>query len=267
MDNSQATVPSDHIANLAVAGVETRIIEDVPHVILPPGHSLQSFEGLLPKPLRLKEHLKIQNVVSFVDYFHLFSNDATIIFANEYLATITAVFDYHQPKNPSHCEHKATLELTHSDEWKAWLHNNGKALTQRQMAEFIEDNIKDVVTPDGATLLEIAKTLQATKKLAFRSSQELHNGQVQLTYNEEIDGQAGATGQLQIPKGIVLGLRVYKGQEGYQVPARLRYRIADNGILSFSYHIDNVEKILEDAFATVLQQVKANCKATGYILA
>lgn len=267
MDNSQATVPSDHIANLAVAGVETRIIESVPHVILPPGHSMQSFEKLLPKPLRLKEHLQIQNVSSFVDYFQLFANDATIIFANEEAATITAVFDYHKPNNPSHCEHKATLKLVHSDEWKAWVNNNGKGLSQRSMAEFIEDNIKDVVKPDGATLLEIAKTLQATKKLAFRSSQELQNGQVQLTYNEEIEGQAGATGQLQIPKEIVIGARVYKGQEAYQLTARLRYRIDGNGILTFSYHINNVEKILEDAFATVLQQVKTNCKATGYILA
>ena len=267
MDNSQATVPSDHIANLAVAGIETRTIENVPHIIVPPGHTVESFEKLLPKPLRLKESLKIQNVTSFVDYFQLFANDATLIFADEAAATIKAVFDYHQPNSPSHCEHSATLKLVHSDEWKAWLTNDGKSLTQRQMAEFIEDNIKDVVSPDGATLLEVAKTLQATKKLGFRSSQELHNGQIQLTYNEEIDGQAGPTGQLQIPKEIVIGLRVYKGQEGYQVTARLRYRIGDGGQLSFSYHINNVEKILEDAFATVLQQVKTNCKATGYIMA
>jgi len=267
MHNSQATVPSDHIANLAVAGVETRTIENVPHIIVPPGHNVQSFEKLLPKPLRLQERLQIQNVVSFIDYFQLFSNDATIIFADENAETITAVFDYHQPNNPSHCEHKATLKLVNSDEWKAWLGNNTKQLSQRQMAEFIEDNIKDVVNPDGATLLEVAKTLQATKKLSFRSSQELQNGQVQLTYNEEIEGQAGPSGQLQIPKEIVIGLRVHKGQEAYSVTARLRYRIAENGALSFSYHINNVEKILEDAFATVLQQVKANCKATGYILA
>ncbi len=266
MDNSQATVSSDHIAQLAVSGIGIREIEGVPHLILPPGYKVQDFAELMPAPARMKEQLTVQDVVSFVDYFQLFANDSTIIFANENKSTITAVFDYHQPNKPSHCGHKSTLKLTHSDEWGAWLRHNNTQMSQRQFAELIEDNIKDVRTPDGATLLEIAKTLQATKKLSFRSSQELQNGQVQLTYNEEIDGQAGSTGQLQIPHEITLGLRVYKGQEGYSVTARLRYRITD-GALTFSYHINNVEKILEDAFATVVTQIKTNCKATGYIMA
>lgn len=247
------------IAALAAAGLETFAVEGVPHAILPPGYKLENFAHLLDAPKHIEAHVKLVDAKSFIDYFQKFATDSTVIFANEDGRTITAVFDYHDCDGPAWGKHNATLSLTHSKEWKAWIAVNGKRVPQRDFAEFIEDNLKDIVEPVGATLLEVAKTLQASKTLSFRSGTELSNGQVQFQYNEVIKGEAGATGELTIPTKIKLGLRVFKGMDAYAVEARFRYRIDPEGALSFSYHLDNLDKVLEDAFEQVLNQVKVGC--------
>jgi uncharacterized protein YfdQ (DUF2303 family) len=246
------------------ASLETRTIEGVPHVILPEGFKAESFEKLLPAPTRIKAGVSLADAKGFIDYWQKFGTDKAVIFASEAAKKIRAVFDYHEPGQPAWGDHTATLQLSHSDEWKAWLSANNTPFPQRKFAEFIEDHIKDVFTPTGAELLEVAKSLNVNKKLHFRSSQELSNGQVQLTYSEEIQGQAGASGQLTIPTSITIGLRVFKGQEAYKVTARFRYRVSDEGVLTFSYHLDDVEKILEDAFNTVLQQISTGCKGGAF---
>lgn len=268
MSNNQttATLPAETIAQLAVAGIKVFDVNDIPHALLPPGYKLESLEETLPDPLRIREHIIVRDAVSLIDYYQLFGGvDISLIFANEDASEITAKLDYHSTNGPSHCTHTCTLKLAHSDEWKVWHSNNGKMMPQRVFAELIEDNIKDIMEPSGAELLEVAKTLQATKKLNFRSGQELHNGQVQLTYNEEIKGEAGPSGQLQIPRVIKLALRVYRGEDPYSAAARFRYRITDEGQLMFSYHIDNVAMIKEDAFKTIVDKIKANCKGQGFI--
>lgn len=247
------------LAALTAAGLDPFEIEGVPHVILPPGFKKEDFAHLLPAPRHIEAAVKLVDAKSFVDYYQKFGNDQTVIFATEDARQISAIFDYHEPGKPAWGKHKAILQLTHSKEWQTWVAMNGKQVPQRHFAEFIEDNLKDVVEPAGAQLLEVAKTLQASKTLSFRSGTELSNGQVQFQYNEIIKGEAGATGELTIPTEIKLGLRVFKGMDAYAMRARFRYRIDSEGALSFSYHLDNVDKVLEDAFDQVLQQVKTGC--------
>lgn len=261
MDNTAATLPAETIAQLAVAGLAPREIHQVPMIIIPPGHKLESMKHLLPKPLRIEARQCLTTPQSFIDYFQQFADDRSVIMACEETSKIVAIFDYHKPNQPENCDHTATLVLTKSPEWESWKGNNGRAMKQRDFAEFIENHIADVRIPSGAELLEVAKTLQATKNIKFRSSTELHNGQVQLTYNEEINGQAGTAGSIEIPRQITIGVRIFKGQEAYAVTARLRYRITDDAGLLFSYHINDLDKITEDAFQTVLTQIKTNCKA------
>lgn len=242
------------------ASLETKVINEVPHLVVPNEYTLHNLEKLLPAPTRIRQSVPLGDAISFITYWQKFATDRSVIFASEAHRNFKAIFDYHLDDDaPGWGDHTAALTLTNSDEWKRWTSKNGQPMKQRDFAEFIEDNIKDVVEPTGAELLEVAKTLTVNKKLNFRSSQELSNGQVQLTYNEEMKGEAGATGQLTIPTSITIGLRVFKGLDAYSVKARFRYRISDEGVLTFSYHLDNVDKILEDAFDSVMKQISVGC--------
>jgi uncharacterized protein YfdQ (DUF2303 family) len=230
-----------------------------PYAVIPEGFRVADLESYLPKPVRIREAVVLTTAVSFIDYWQKFATDASVIFAEESAKKFRAVFDYHQLGMPDNCAHRATLQLQHSEEWKCWVSFNKESFSQVEFANFIEDHILDIREPAGAELLEVAKTLNATKKLTFRSGIELQNGATQLTYHEVIDGQAGTKGDLLIPTRIKLGLRIFKGCEAYEVNARLRYRINDEGRLTFTYLIDNLDHLLEDAFEQIKKQIQLGC--------
>lgn len=250
------------IANLTASALGAQFAGEPckhPFAVVPVGYKVEDLERFLPAPVRIRERLVLTTAMSFIDYWQRYSTDASVLFADFKSRSFKAVFDYHQSDSPANCEHVAFLKLEHSDEWLRWERNNRKPMSQVEFANLIEDNILDVRAPAGAELLEVAKTLQAQKKVEFRSGTDLQNGAAQLTYNEVIDGQAGAKGQLTIPTQIKLGLRIFRGCEAYEVSARLRYRIEDNGRLFFTYLIDNYERLLEDAFEQIKKQVETGC--------
>ena len=137
-----------------------------------------------------------------------------------------------------------TAEL--SREFSAWFNNDRKVMDQEEFAVFLEDNVADISEPSGETMLQVALTLQAKTEVAFSSHRRLDNGQVQLTYTENIDARAGA-GDIMIPREFALGLRLFKNGEGYKVRARLKYRLGA-GKVKFWYELDRVENAIEDAF-------------------
>src|SRR5690606_22175624 len=175
---------------------------------------VQSLEEHLPAPLRIREQVYITEATSFIDYWQRFASDSSVIFA-----------DLNQ--RPKWCEHGATLICDHSTEWRTWSASNAKSMEQSSFAEFIEANAIDIVQPAAAEMIQIALTLQAKTKVDFASGIRLDNGQVQLTYQEKIEGSAGPKGELKIPEKFTLALRIFQGGDKYQVEAYLRYRIKE----------------------------------------
>ena len=126
------------------------------------------------------------------------------------------------------------------------------------LQDVIEANAIDIVQPAAAEMIQIALTLQAKTKVDFASGIRLDNGQVQLTYQEKIEGSAGTKGELKIPEKFTLALRIFQGGDKYQVEAYLRYRIKE-GKATFFYQIIRPERLIEDAFEQVKKQVETGC--------
>lgn len=237
---------------------DLRSIGDTPVAVLEMDQRVDSLERWLPAPTRIRESITLTEVRSFIDYWQAFANDSSVIFADIENKRFRAVFDYHTPAAPAWGEHSATLLCRLSTEWKAWSEKNQKPFDQAGFAEFIEMNALDIVSPDSAEMVQIALTLQAKTNIEFKSGIRLQNGQVQLGYQETINGTAGENGQLQIPEKFELGIRVFQGGEKYKVEAFLRYRIRD-GKLTFFYQLIRPERILEDAFELVKKQIAEGC--------
>ena len=79
----------------------------------------------------------------------------------------------------------------------------------------------------------------------------LDNGQVQLRYEETVDGRAGVAGNLEIPEKIELSLRPFHGGAPYKMEARFRYRIQPSG-LAMWYSLIRPHLVHEDATKEVL---------------
>lgn len=252
--------------NAAVAAFATnRQDSDIPYAIIPEAYSLQSLESFLDKPVRKRSAIVLRDAKSFIRYFKSQQQSGSSIYGalNQKDTQFLAIFDDHLSDKPGWREHSATYKPTHSPEWQIWTNSNKKMMSQREFAQFIEDNLLDIVAPESADILEISRTLEAKKKVSFSSAVRLQNGQTQFSYEEDIDGTA-AKGRLQIPDTFTLGISVFFGCDPYKIDARLRYRIEDNGSgkLILWYDLLRPHKVLEAAVMEIWQQIESETKTT-----
>ncbi|MCY1282778.1 hypothetical protein D9M68_341850 [compost metagenome] len=234
-----------------------------PIALVPDGVSIEGLEQHLPSPVRIRQRVSVLDAATFIAYVQRFTSPACAVFCSGPEGrTFTAVLDYHQPGQPAWATHTATYRCPNTVEWGRWKEKDSKRMSQADFAEFIEDNVRDIVQPEkearapsAADMLEISRTLEAKKNICFRQGIRLDNGQVQLTYNEQIDGRAGETGQLNIPEQFFIGVKPFLGGDAFLVAARFRYRIQE-GQLVMWYELIRPDKVLEEAYGAVRKQIQ-----------
>lgn len=258
-DETESEFPNDWAtafnAGAALCEHKEFEINGTPAVLVPEGYRIETFEEHREQPIRTERAVFAITATAFVDYVKRFCDDGTVVFANYTATTFKAILDYHYGIAPNWCRHTVSYVCPHSKEWQTWSEKSGKVMNQAQFAEFIEDNLVDIVQPNGAEMLEVAKTLDARSNVRFKSAIRLDNGETQLVYEEMIDGAAGAKGQLKIPQTIKLALRVFQGEDPYEVEARFKYRIKE-GALTMWVELVRPHRIIEDAFAGILARIR-----------
>ena len=270
---ADATSPSritdvEPIVRLALAAYTAQLAggdSERPFAVLPDGYTVRDMEEFLPTPMRKRGKVRLNQLASLVAYINAHKGPGTTIFARADATSIGAFLNDHIPSSDpvagaDWADHQAWYVAPLSPEWRTWTAQNKRPMAQADFAQFIEDNLPDVAAPPAADMLEISRTLQAKKKVAFASGTRLENGQTQFVYQEQIDGTAGAKGQLRVPETFALGIPVFEGGPGYRLEARLRYRISDQGALTLWYDLLRAHKVLEHAFGEVVAEV---AKGTG----
>jgi uncharacterized protein YfdQ (DUF2303 family) len=147
-------------------------------------------------------------------------------------------------------QHRAQLQLRKSDALMRWTALQGRTtpIGQVDFADFLEDNLVDIVEPDAARVLEVVSTLHATSRVTFKSGIRLTDGQRQLTWVESTTAAGGTSGNLEMPPTITLGLPVFEGSKVRdRITARMRYRIND-GKLTFTVRLDRIDDVIANAF-------------------
>lgn len=216
-------------------------------------------ERVMLTPARVRALVSLRTPQSFVAYVQRFADAGSVIFANSKTRSVVAVLDYHESATAARWgAHRAVLTCQLTEDWTRWTAADHKKMSQIEFAQFLEDNLQNIAEPDGSTILNVARQLEAHKSSQFKSSIRLDNGELQLTYEETITGTA-QKGAVQIPTDFTLGIKPFEGGEAYAVKARFRYRI-DNGLLSLWFDLLRPDAVLEDAFNRVLETVAAGVK-------
>lgn len=232
-----------------------------PFVVVPEGYKVQDLEHLFQTPARVHGHRTMRDVDSFVATVAMNAGDNTILYGCLNPPSFKAVFNESSTGAPGWADHTCTYDCALAIEWKTWKGSDGKQMDQAAFAKFIEDNAPDCLDPTAADMIEIARTLEAKKKVNFASAVRLDNGQTDLTYEEEIQGTA-AKGRLQIPQVFQIAIPVFENSARYTVEARLRYRIGEGGKLSLWYDLVRPHKTLEAQVREVWKQISASLGMT-----
>lgn len=167
--------------------------------------------------------------------------------------SVVAVLNGHGPKGAGWGDFRVAIGFRATPQWEKWKRIDGKLLDQAEFAEFVEDNLEDIADPPGASMLEIATYLQATRSVNFKSGIRLSSGAVQFQNLEDVQASVGA-GAIAVPETITLGIAPLFGSPSYSVPARFRWRVQD-GKLKLGIKLQRVEtmmaQIIEDIVAKI----------------
>lgn len=269
MDQNETQTEAIACATLAACHQQTRDVGTTPAVLLPEGFNVQNLEYMLPTPTRKRGTTMLNDAESFVAVVNDQKDDNTRLFSTTNPPTFTAVFNHHAAE-AGWGDHKAKYNAPISPEWDAWNKADKRKLNQVEMAQFLESNLVDVAyipkadataekpaevgSPDGATMLEICRTLAAKKDVEFKSAIRLGDGSTQFTYNEEVRGTA-ANGTLEIPEQFSIGVPVFENGEKYRVDVRFRYRIGQGGDLVMWLELVRPHKVIEDAVKQLRAQI------------
>lgn len=262
------------VIDVAEAGTVPAVLVEkrLATIVAPNGAQLHEIdlERFQDGPARKRGTFTFHTADSFARYIKVHDDPGTAVFADITSARFTAVLNGHAPNTaddgpyPGWADHRATLTLQKTLPWLRWETANGKLLSQVEFATLIEDSAPEIVTPDAATMLELAQTFQAKTGVVFRQATVLQSGQRQMTYSEDTQASAGSGGQITIPEHIELALKPFEGGSAYRVKARFRYRLSD-GRLSLGYVLDRPEDVLREAFDESFEQIEAASGAVCYL--
>lgn len=255
---------------IAAANKGAREVGGTPFVVVPEGYRLEQLGHLLPQPVRKTGTTSLHDAASFIAYVNDHKAPESRIYVDADFDSgrikFAAVINEHSPGADADInyaawrDHRAVFAPRQTPEWKAWLGKNRVKFSQQEFGEFLEYHLPEIVAPEGtrypqpAQLLEFALNLEETKKVKFRSGQRLQNGAVQLEYVEE--GDDATKGKLEAFESFAIGIAPFFNGGGYQLEAKLRYRITNEGGLTFWYELQRPEKALEDAARDLLMQVQ-----------
>ncbi len=214
-------------------------------------------EKHLAVPVRKRGQVAVFDAASFniVIADNMDAGDVSIyIDRNPVKPAVVAVLNGHGKKGAGWADFRAVLQFRETPQWQRWNAINDKFLPQLAFAEFIEDNLEDIADPSGATMLEIATYLEATKAVDFKSGIRLSNGLGQLQNSESIDAKVG-TGKIAIPEVFTLAIAPFFGIDRYKVPARFRYRITD-GKLTLAFKLQRSEDLMEQVLGDILAKIE-----------
>lgn len=242
-------------------------------VVFPNGSIKKLYNETLDDfPARKRAKVDLQDTYSFVNYVNAHLTDkVTHIFgqASETGGHFRAIVDYHAEGNagsPRWGEHVCNLDLVATPEWLRWIQKNQTPMTQEAFAEFLEDNLFDIVQPDAAALIDIVQLLTGKKSVNFKSGKNLKNGAITFEYSEAIETTGGRTnGDMQIPDRFTLGICPFVGADGVNVEARLRFRISDAGKLTFFYILNRPFNVIALAFQAARHEIESKTGLKVYL--
>jgi uncharacterized protein YfdQ (DUF2303 family) len=252
------STPTDIQAVIDAAIATTGAVELQPgsiYAFRTPGgvQQIDLYDAHRTTPERKTGTTTVRDTGSFVALWEKHSDADSEVYADAETLAVTAVLNASGPSadDARYGDHRLTLALRTTQAWREWTKNDGQQMQQEAFAEFLEDHLPDLQQPTGAEMLEIAQSIRGTTKADFASGSRLQSGQRTFQYTEDTKVTAGAKGTLVVPEVFKIGVVPFEGAAGYNLTARLRYRIGRDSGLTLGYKLERPGDILTAAFEDV----------------
>lgn len=251
--------------------------DNIPVMLDRTSGALRSVKALLDEyrvhPARKSGVASVNTLQSFIDLTNRHKTDDTVIFAdtNWKQPSLTAVVDYHEKETSiaDNGKHRILYEFPLSEEWEAWIAQDGQAMKQADFAEWIEDHIHELTSPDTLEeeqflnsfgfkvafpndIMTLSRGLKVNAETRVKSNVVLQSGEGEISFEEEHRTAEG--GKLVIPGMFIINIPPFFMGETTRIPVRLRYRVHAGSVVWFfklyrpDIHITNqIDRDLDEA--------------------
>jgi uncharacterized protein YfdQ (DUF2303 family) len=207
-----------------------------------------------PEPRRIVGTVELHTHAALADYVNEHDQQSGArVYADLPHLRLEAVINDDRDGMPDWRDHRAVVALQPTPEWTAWTGRSGRLTDQSDFSEFLEQHAHEIVHPDAATMIDVARTFQAKRDVSFRSAVRPTDGTVQVQYDEEIAGAAGR-GAIDVPETLTIRVAPFYGAAEVNLTARFRYRI-NGGDLVLGYALLHVDRIRQQAFDQLLEEL------------
>ncbi|WP_180901961.1 DUF2303 family protein [Martelella soudanensis] len=242
------------------------------------------FEAWRFVPERRSGTARALTLDSFIELTNRHKLPPSAIFADSdwRAPSLTAVIDYHEASAAGgaadNCKHRIHYDFPLSEEWKAWIAQDGQPMGQGDFAQWIEDHITELAAPDAADSEEILKTfgfkaafpnelqmlsrgLQVHAETLVKSNVTLQSGEGEITFAEEHRDASG--NKLAVPGMFLLSISPFFMGERARIPVRLRYRVR-GGAITWSFHIYRPDVHITEQLRRDMEAAATACELPVY---
>lgn len=209
---------------------------------------IDALNPMLPKHISARKTFNEPD--SFVRYLKAYGLENAIVMADLLQRNFVAELDYHSAAGPNTNQHVAVLLTPYDEDFAAWRNYLGKYIPQADMANFLEDMLHTVATPEPADLLDMLNTIQINRNVAIKSVTNTRDGTIKLRYEEE------DAADILLPRDIELQMPIFAGTAEISLRAKLRYDVKPGGAVLFQFSIPGLPTIERNEFRKMGQHIE-----------
>lgn len=276
------------IVHLAAPGEARGLPVTIPVALLrgekPSVHSVADmFERFRLHPERKRGTAEAQTFESFCALTNRHRTEASVIFADcdWNKPSFTTVIDYHEAAHAGRADwgqHRIRYDFPLSEEWQAWIGQNGQPMKQAEFAWFLEDRVAELASPTEhekitleaqfqttvatpAQVVELSRGLSVHVDTRVKAQTVLQTGEGQIAWEESHNGADGRP--LKVPGLFMLNIAPFFMGETVRIPVRLRYRPAGQALTWF-YQIYRPDLAITEHVRHCLADARAETGLPAY---
>lgn len=199
---------------------------DTPTRLVPENMKVVSLEEYQEHRSNYRGTFQTLSIADFARYAADFEGGKCFI--NQQDMKATCFFDLGDEDLPGHGRHRAHLALEKTAAFEAMLSRNGYALSQKDMAEWLED-WRDHITPVGAD--DVKKAIQAVRNITISANASATHVTEDFRGTRSVAEEIEAKGVVQLPTGFTFECFPYHGLNERTFTLRLSVLTGDKPTL------------------------------------
>jgi len=228
------------IQTTAIRACAVRTLETShPTVALPDGIKLQSIEHLHQRRFRFRGTYSTSVLADFCGLAKGRATDQAIdnpvsVFVNADDGEAKAFFNLGTPENPGHADDVALLRLDKTAAYAAALAINSKNMTQKALAEWLEDWF-DILTPiasHGDAAATVTQAIAAVRDITISTKGERNSIQNEMNASRSALEEIEAKSRKQLPVGFTFRAQPFAGFAERAFTLRLSVLPSDTPLLA-----------------------------------